>query len=514
MNFKKIASLLLVLALAMVSTGAFATTTDDTAKIAEYEDRIAELEAQVADLERQLEIQNYVVTFDGGYVTADDAVERYDYVEYMYESYGYSMDGYEDQVKQDIMTSLAQDAIVDYKAEELGLATPDADKDAELKQAATDDFNEYIDSYRTNFEADGATEEQIIADTTAYLEGYGLTVDTLYQDQLKAYAKERLFAYVADEVTITDDDVAAEYDTLVANDQASYESNPYSYESAAASGADIYWNPEGYRAVKQVLIAFSDEQATRYSDITSRISALEDELAALNATPAPAETEAAAEATDEENATDEDTAEADPATEEAGETEAAVEATDEENATAEDTAEADTATEEAAEPVDATEAPRSAALINADIEAANAELDTLYEELMPTANDVVDLFNTGTGIDELISIYGGDPGMTTEPTMSTGYAVSENSEAWDAAFTQAAMSIEKIGELSEPARGASGIYIVYYLSDITPGEVDYETAKDEVRATLLETKQSEAYDAQLAAWMEELNVTYYLDNFR
>lgn len=457
MNYKRIATLLLALALALVSTGAFATTNDEyEAKIAEYEKQIADLQAQVEDLQHQLDLQNYVVSFDGGYVTVDEAMERYDYVEYMYESYGYSLDGYEDQVKQDIMTSLAQDAVVKYMAEQLGIATPDEATDEQLHQAASDDFDQYIEYYRTNFESDSKTEEEIVADTADYLAGYDLTEDTLYQDQLESYAQQQLYAYVADQVTVSDDEIQTEYDTLVAADQASYESSPYSYESAATSGTDIYWNPEGYRAVKQVLLAFSDDQASRYSDITSRLSSLEDELAALDATPAPDAT-AAAEATQE---------------------------------------------------------PRSAELINADIDAANAELDALYEELMPTAQEVVDLFNAGTGIDELISIYGGDPGMTADPGMTNGYVVSANSTYWDDAFTQAAMSIQNVGEISEPARGANGIYIVYYLADITPGAADFDTVKDQVKATLLDTKQSDAYDAQLSQWMEDLNVTYYLDNFR
>ncbi len=463
MNYKRIASLFLVLALALVSTGAFATSNDDTAaKIAEYEAKIADLEAQVADLQHQLDIQNYVVSFDGGYVTVEDALARYSYVEYMYQSYGYSLDGYEDQVKQDIMTSMAKDAVVKYKADELGIDTPDDAKAAELLQAATDDFNQYIDYYRQNFEADGKTDDEVVADTTAYLSDNGLTLDTLYQDQLESFAKDQLYAYVADPITVTDEEVSAEYDKLLAADQASYEGNAYAYESADASGTDIYWNPEGYRKVKQVLIVFSDDQASRYSDITSRISGFESELAALDATPAPDAT-AAAEATD----------------------------------TTEPTA-----------------TPRTAELINADLDAAKAELEALYQELMPTAQDVVDLFHAGTGIDELISIYGGDPGMTNEPTATNGYVVSADSAYWDPAFTQAAMSIQNVGEISEPARGTNGLYIVYYLGDVTPGAADFETVKDQVKATLLDTKQSDAYDAQLDTWMEELNVTYYPDNFK
>ena len=90
----------------------------------QYEARIAELEAPVADLEHQLAAKDYVAEFDGGYVTAEEAMKQYNYVEYMYSAYGYSMDGYEDYIKNDIAQSMLKDKIIQFKATELGLATP------------------------------------------------------------------------------------------------------------------------------------------------------------------------------------------------------------------------------------------------------------------------------------------------------------------------------------------------------------------------------------------------------
>lgn len=456
MNWKKIAALLLTLAL--LSLGAAAGAEDSDTQIADYEARIAELEAQVAELEHQLALRDYVASFDGGHVTVEEAMERYNYVAYMYQSYGYSLDGYEAQVKEDIATALAQEAVLLHMAEKLGLATPDEAEDAALHQAAAEDFDEYIATYRADFEAEGKDEEQVIADTGAFLEGNGLTIDALYQDQLRAHARQKLYASVADEIAVTDEDAKAAFESLVAADQESYEGGGYAYESAASSGADIYWNPEGYRAVKQVLIAFSDEQKARYSEINGRLTAFAAELDALDATPAPEAEEA----------------------------------------------------EEAEEPA----APREADLIQADIDAANAELEALYAELDPIAQEVADQFAAGAPIDELISAYGGDPGMAEEPAASKGYMVCESSAMWDKAFTQAAMSIEAIGQISQPARGAHGIYIVYYLADVAPGPVAYEAVQAHVTADLLEARQSQAYDDQLAQWMAELNVTYHLENFR
>ena len=114
MNFKKFASIMLVIVLALCSASALADTQE------EYEARIAELEARIAELEHQLAAKDYVAEFDGGFVTAADAMEQYEYVKYMYSTYGYSMDGYEDLIKQDILDSMVEEAIVKYMADQLG----------------------------------------------------------------------------------------------------------------------------------------------------------------------------------------------------------------------------------------------------------------------------------------------------------------------------------------------------------------------------------------------------------
>ena len=54
------------------------------------------------------------------------------------------------------------------------------------------------------------------------------------------------------------------------------------------NGSAVYWNPEGYRAVKHVLVKFDDEQSALYSQLQSTLSSLNAEKdAILN----PAETE-------------------------------------------------------------------------------------------------------------------------------------------------------------------------------------------------------------------------------
>lgn len=427
-----------------LSMAAFAEETDKDALIAELTAQVEELTAQVAELTARLEATNYVAAFDGGHVTVDEAMAEFEYVEYMFSMYGYTMDGYEDMYKQDIATTMVQDKIVQFKANELGLSTPDPEEEAELRLSAEENLNMYIETYRADFEAEGKDETAVLADTVQFLAENGINSEMLYEQELTYFAANALYEHVVGDIDLTDDELKAEFDSLVAADSENY-ADAYYYENALMSGSPVYWHPDGFRNVRQVLVAFDDDQSVRYDEITGRIAGYEAELTA--------------------------------------------------------------------EPAEGEEA-RAAEDIEADIAAANAELDQLYAELMPAADEVTAKFAEGTSIDELISVYGGDPGSINDDGTTNTYAVSAESASYDQAFVDAAMSVEEIGGLSEPHRGMYGLYIVYYDSDVTPGAVDYDTVKDDLYYTTLENRRAEAYDAQIEAWCEELNVVYYMENFR
>ena len=151
--------------------------------------------------------------------------------------------------------------------------------------------------------------------------------------------------------------------------------------------------------------------------------------------------------------------------------------------------------------------------VNADIAACATEVEALYAQLMPEAEEVVAAFNAGASFDELISKYNDDSGMTSEPTATIGYAVSAESTTWDPAFTEGAMSIAEVGQISAPVRGSYGIHIIYYMGDITPGAVSLDEIRGSVTELALKDKQEAAYKDQVAAWVAEANVEYFYGNF-
>ena len=482
MYMKKI--LCAVLTLALLIAGTALAETDPEARIAELE---AEVERLTAELEeanaklREYEEQDYVVTFDGGVVTLEDAQQQYSYIASMYEAYGYSLAGYEDYLRSDILHMMAEDAVVNYKSAELGFDQLETEAMEAYEAEAQATYESNIAAYMSYFAQDGATEEETRAATIEYLEGAGYSYDDILASMIKTHAQEGLYSYVTEGVTVDEDEIRAAYDQIVADDEEAYANSPAEYENIRTSGGAVYWNPEGYRRVKHILVKFSDEQSATYADLTKLKEDLEAQIAA--ATEAPEDTEA-------------------PETPEDAETEAAE--------TAEAAEAAETTTEETTEP----EEPADVEALQAQLAETEAQLKALYEELLPRAQEAIDRFEAGEDFDALMAEYGEDPGMTQEPGATEGYYVSANSELWEQAFTDGAMSIANPGEISAPVYGSNGIHIIYYLADVEPGPVDYESVHESAESTALENKLNDTYSAQVDAWMEELHVEYHLDRFK
>ena len=467
--------------------------------------RLAEMEAQLADAQAKID-QYYpyfeaqvVAEYDGGFIFRDDVMPEYEYYESMYSQYGMSLTGtaYETQIKQNILRSAVSTAVQLKMADTLGLELT-AEEIAQVEADANETLDRYVEQYGENFAEEGMSDEEVRQAVIDYLESNEYGYNEIYNAMYDYARLDAVYAYAVKDVVVTEEEVQAAYDADLAADEEAYAASSYDYETARNNGETILWNPEGYRTVKQVLIAFDDDQTARYKEITARISSLEAELEEAKAAPAATE---APETTEEPDA--------------AGTAEATV------SPKASSTPEATLAPENTDVPEETVRAVKE---IQADLDAANAELDALYDELMPKAQEVVKRFEAGDDIDTLIAEYGEDPGMTQEPGMTTGYYVCKNYtpwqteentrvSVWDSAFTAAAASVDAVGEISEPTRGSYGFYIVYYLADVPAGAVPLE----EVHDAILEAQQAEkteaAYNDQVNQWMEEASVTYYLDRF-
>ena len=460
MTIRKIMCICMALILALGCAGALAEE-DLQAQLDAANAKIEELQAQV-DTYYPYYFAQIVATYgEDGVIWLKDVQQQYDAAAAQYESYGISLSAYgmEESVKRDIVQSVVETEVLLAKAAELGLDQFDEDAEAGFVAEAQATMDEYIGYYIDYYypDAEEVTDE-MRAEAEEYWLNNGLVPEEVAETLREEAELNAVREYTTKDVEVTEEDVQAAYEALVAQNKDSY-TEDRTYTSDRSSGVPIAWNPEGYRAVKHVLIMFDDEQAQQYSDLQNQLSSLNAEREAiLN----PAE-----EAEEEEDAED----------------------------------------------AEATPEPRDLSAVDADIAACGMEIEQLYAQLQPTAEEVIKAFEDGTEFDALIEQYNADPGMQNEPTASQGYAVAENSTYWEQAFTDGAMAIENIGEISEPVFGSNGIHIIYYMADIEPGETGLESVRESVTQDAEEQKLQAAYDDQVAAWMEEANVEYHFENF-
>ena len=471
MTMKRILCALLC-ALLLAAAPAMAEDADNAAAPAEVENadngptpaegeadkdaRIAELEAQVAELQAQVDayhLKELVATFDGGEVPLDEAESLYDLSVTQYAQMGIDVVAYgmEGILREVVVDTLAEEAIVQYMAGELGLGLTE-EQQAQFAEEAQATYDSQVDSYyQTYLAGQYESEEDGLAVAAQALDEMGYSYESYLDSLTSTQLSTNVYDYVTKDVAVSEEDVEAAYDEYVAADEANY-ADPYQFENAFSSGVTIYYTPEGYRNVKHILFKFDDDQATRYDELSARLADLE------------AEQVAAAEAADATPAPEAEDGEA--------------------------------------------ESPRAITEIEADIAQVSADLDALYEELMPEAEAAIERFNAGEDIDALIAELNDDTGMP-----ETGYAVSTTAEAsaqaWDPAFTEGALSIEEVGGLSAPVRGVYGIHLIYYAGDITPGATALEEVHDEVESLTLQNKISQTYADQVSAWKEELHLVTY-----
>ena len=162
MNLKKFLCMVMAMLLA---TGAFALAeTDDVqAQLDAANERIAQLEAEV-ELYRPYYEQQIVAEYgEGGIIWREDAMAEYEAAASAYSQYGLSIDTYADTVKQDILNSLVQQAVLKEKAEELGLSQLDDEARANLEAEAAENYETYIENYKSYFAAEDASASKAAA---------------------------------------------------------------------------------------------------------------------------------------------------------------------------------------------------------------------------------------------------------------------------------------------------------------------------------------------------------------
>lgn len=382
---------------------------------------------------------------------------QYDNVRSQYSYYGMTSDYTMAQARQDTAAQLVENAVFEAKVRELGLDVLTEEEAAQLEE----DVALYLQIY-SGYE--GYTEEYFRQELTYQLR------------------EQKLIAHVTGEVTVPDVSVQALYEEKTAQARKDYSLDPAAYGEAVLNGEAVYWRPAGVRNIRQILIAFyADDDALTMAlgeaatgaeeDAQGKRQALLDQGIAVELMA-----QVAVEITRPETLS-----------------------ADEPAMTLTDTLPADL-DEAVKEEVRA--AAKARALSDYYAECYGLATAAAYAGIAPEAETVLAALEAGEDWDALVTQYNADPGMDASSELAAvGYPVCEGMDNYDPAFMEAAMALEKVGDVSDKIPGAYGYYILLYASDTEDAAVPMEEVRGALEAELLPALQQEAYEEVLRRWV-------------
>ena len=417
-----------------------------------------------------------LATVNGDEIRSDNSAMKQltDYYTEYYTAYGMDTtdEVFQANVKAVGLQWAIEDTLYRQKAAELNVAGMTDEQKAALEADAKKIWEDNVTSYMTQqgVGENATDEEKAAARITALADieaNYGYTEESYIAGYVESYAEVQARQNVQDavlgEITVSDEEILNHFNELVEEDRASYEGNIPMYEYYTQyMGKKSYYVPEGYRGITHILLDVDDELMNNYTTLSAKLEEQQEKATSDEAIEASeGETAAPAE----------------------GETAAPAEG-------------------ETAEAAEAQEEPVTEEMVAA---ARQAILDSVQGQV----DEILAKYQAGTAFGDLIAEYGTDPGMTTEPNKTNGYAVHKDSILFDPAFTEGAMSLAKLGDVSEPVLGSYGVHLLHYTRDIPAGAVEMtDEMKEELRTELLSEKENEAVNAMVAGWMNESDIQY------
>lgn len=471
---QKKALLALLLVLTMVLSGCSLIVKDEAVDAARIVIRVGDTTYTKAEVQAQV----------------DSTVQQY---LYLYAMYGMTFDTTDtemmDSITDSVIDGLIENAVLLAKAKELGLdeALTDEEK-AQIDADVADEMDYLRQSAASSFELDL---EADLDEINKKLEELGYTEEMVYQSVYEYALMDKAEEYAVKDVTVSEEEITAEFNTQVENAKASYADDLSAYGKAVLNGTTVYYRPAGYRNVKQILIQFADEDSTLVSEIQT---ALNDVITEQNNL---ANTMYMLGATNMDDLANQVTVELMPATETP-------------TATVEVASSTPAFTEELDETVSATaislaEAKAKRAFLEEQLVKAQEQA---YANIDAEADEVLAALDAGEDWDALVAAHNDDPGMQAGATNAeTGYPVCEGFTQFDETFVNGAMAIANVGEHSDKIAGSYGYYIIQYTSDVAEGAVELDTVREGISSSLLSSKQSTVREEVVAQWVKDANAT-------
>ena len=417
---------------------------------------------------------------------------------YYYSMYGYTIDTTDPSIIQEarefVVEDLKESIVKQQKIEELGLGELTDEELVTLNERVEEEINGYRDIVKAYYITDETLEgDALEAEVDKLMEELGIDDSALCEEIKDEMFQEKLQAEVVKDVTVSEEEIAADFASKVETNKTSYAENAGSWATAKNNGTTLYYTPEGVRMVKQILIAYTDEDQKVLDELEDRLS----ESAVAASTANNLLTSMAVE-------------NADALLAQANVTVAPAEAADRiwtgdltVNTDAAQFTDAELDETVKASVIDLATANAKTAFYQEQMDQAQA---TALANIDAEADDVLAQLAAGGDWDALMAEKNDDPGMKSGTTAEIGYAVAAGMTSFDSAFVDAAMALANVGDVSDKIVGKSyGYYIIKYVADAPAGEIALDEVREDISSTLLTQKQTEVFDNALASWVAESN---------
>lgn len=217
-----------------------------------------------------------VAEFDGVEIMSDEVLAVYTESVNRQLLMGQDVNAQADALLEEALDSVIEEHVKRQKAEEMGLTELTAEDEAAIDAQAQAAFEEQLVFYTIS---DGTqTEEEVRQAAIERMAEEGTTLESLRAQIEADWWENRLREAVSQDVVVSQEDLQQRYDTLLAEQQALYATNPEQFEYAHRYGDTVVvYNPEGYRAFKQVLIAFDGADAASAQTLLAERNSLDPE---------------------------------------------------------------------------------------------------------------------------------------------------------------------------------------------------------------------------------------------
>lgn len=208
-----------------------------------------------------------VAEFQGGQLLSNEVIPEYNDQLTTQIFSGHSADEVAEDTLNRVLKKLAGDKLIALRAAELGLTELNEADLSQIRQQATENYETQLEDYVAFSEDSKETRES----AAAKLAEEGVTLESVIESLKQSWWTQKYFEHIVKDVTVTDEEIQACYDALLAKQRDEYTAYPEDFEYAHTAGELIVFRPQGYRAVRDILVPFTPEDAEVVATLTEQI---------------------------------------------------------------------------------------------------------------------------------------------------------------------------------------------------------------------------------------------------